>query len=76
MSAADPPSVAVLIAAYDAEPYVGQAVRSVLAQDYPADRLLEQGIVVRDLPGAGRLRASVGAWNDDDDLHRLVTALA
>jgi L-cysteine/cystine lyase len=39
------------------------------------DRLLEQGIVIRDLPGAGRLRASVGAWNDDDDLQRLLTAL-
>jgi hypothetical protein len=33
------PSVWVLIAAFDAEPYVGQAVRSALAQDYPADRL-------------------------------------
>jgi glycosyltransferase involved in cell wall biosynthesis len=33
------PSVAVLIAAYEAEPFVGQAVRSALAQDYPADRL-------------------------------------
>ncbi|HEX5923824.1 MAG TPA: glycosyltransferase [Baekduia sp.] len=33
------PSVAVLVAAFDAEPFVGQAVRSALAQDYPADRL-------------------------------------
>ncbi|HMJ33346.1 MAG TPA: glycosyltransferase [Baekduia sp.] len=33
------PSVWVLVAAYDAEPYVGQAVRSALAQDYPPDRL-------------------------------------
>jgi L-cysteine/cystine lyase len=39
------------------------------------DRLAEQGIVVRDLPGAGRLRASVGGWNDDDDLERLLAAL-
>jgi L-cysteine/cystine lyase len=39
------------------------------------DRLAAAGIVVRDLPGAGRLRASVGAWNDADDLQRLVTAL-
>jgi hypothetical protein len=31
------PSVAVLVAAYEAEPFVGQAVRSALAQDYPAD---------------------------------------
>jgi len=34
-----PPSVAVLVAAYDAEPFVGQAVRSALAQDYPPERL-------------------------------------
>jgi hypothetical protein len=31
------PRVAVLIAAYEAEPFVGQAVRSALAQDYPAE---------------------------------------
>src|SRR4051794_36910337 len=34
-----PPAVAVLIAAYEAEPFVGQAVRSALAQDYPPERL-------------------------------------
>jgi len=33
------PSVAVLVAAYEAERFVGQAVRSALAQDYPAERL-------------------------------------
>jgi hypothetical protein len=33
------PSVAVLVAAFDAERFVGQAVRSALAQDYPADLL-------------------------------------
>jgi L-cysteine/cystine lyase len=40
------------------------------------DRLAAQGVVVRNLPGAARLRASVGAWNDEDDLQRLLAALA
>jgi L-cysteine/cystine lyase len=39
------------------------------------DRLQAAGVTIRDLPGAGRLRASVGAWNDEDDLQRLLTAL-
>jgi L-cysteine/cystine lyase len=40
------------------------------------DRLLSEGIVIRDLPGRGILRASVGAWNDESDLERLLDALA
>jgi L-cysteine/cystine lyase len=39
------------------------------------DRLQAEGVTIRDLPGAGRLRASVGAWNDEDDLQRLLAAL-
>src|SRR4051812_37821941 len=39
MTTSQLPSVAVLVAAYDAEPFVGQAVRSALAQDYPHERL-------------------------------------
>src|SRR4051794_19319805 len=39
------------------------------------DRLREDGIVVRNLPGRPLLRASVGAWNDDEDLDRLLAAL-
>jgi L-cysteine/cystine lyase len=39
------------------------------------DRLAEQGIVLRNLPGLGRLRVSVGAWNDEEDLDRLLAAL-
>jgi L-cysteine/cystine lyase len=38
-------------------------------------RLAEQGIVLRDLPGTSLLRASVGAWNDDGDVERLLAAL-
>jgi L-cysteine/cystine lyase len=40
------------------------------------DRLVSEGIVVRDLPGRGILRASVGAWNDESDLERLLEAIA
>jgi selenocysteine lyase/cysteine desulfurase len=45
--------------------------------DPPAtkDRLANAGVVVRDLPGTGLLRASVGAWNDESDLERLLAAL-
>jgi L-cysteine/cystine lyase len=45
--------------------------------DPPAtkDRLAADGIVIRDLPGTGLLRASVGAWNDESDLQRLLGAL-
>ena len=39
-------------------------------------RLHEQGVVVRDLPGRGIVRASCGWWTNDDDLERLVAGLA
>jgi selenocysteine lyase/cysteine desulfurase len=38
-------------------------------------RCAEAGVVVRDLPGWPYLRASVGAWNDESDLERLLAAL-
>ena len=38
-------------------------------------RLASAGVIVRDLPGRGLVRASVGWWTSDDDLDRLVTAL-
>ncbi len=46
-------------------------------EDPPAtrDRLVEAGIMIRDLPNRPILRASVGAWNDESDLERLVEAL-
>ena len=40
-----------------------------------ATALYERGVIVRELPGTGLLRASVGWWNDESDLHRLVEAL-
>lgn len=39
-------------------------------------RLAERGVIVRDLPGTGWLRASCGYWTSDDDLERLVGGLA
>ena len=38
-------------------------------------RLADAGVVIRDLPGTPYVRASVGAWNDQDDLERLLAAL-
>jgi L-cysteine/cystine lyase len=38
--------------------------------------LYGRGVVVRELPGTGLVRASIGWWNDGSDLERLVEALA
>jgi L-cysteine/cystine lyase len=38
--------------------------------------LAERCVIVRELPGTGLLRVSVGWWNDGSDLERLVEALA
>ena len=40
-----------------------------------ASRLLDQGVLVRELPGTGWLRVSCGWWTSDDDLERLLDAL-
>jgi selenocysteine lyase/cysteine desulfurase len=40
------------------------------------EHLREHGVIVRNIPGTPWLRASVGAWNDEDDLDRLMGALA
>ena len=45
----------------------------------PADAvaaLYERGVALRELPGTGLLRASIGWWNDDSDLEHLVEGLA
>jgi selenocysteine lyase/cysteine desulfurase len=39
------------------------------------DRLAAAGVTIRNLPGRPLLRASVGAWNDESDLERLLAAL-
>jgi selenocysteine lyase/cysteine desulfurase len=38
--------------------------------------LAEAGVVLRDIPGKPWLRASVGAWNDEQDIDRLLEILA
>ena len=38
--------------------------------------LYERGVVLRELPGTGLLRISVGWWNDESDVERLVEGLA
>ena len=38
-------------------------------------RLADAGVIVRDLPGRGLVRASVGWWTSDEDLERLVAGL-
>lgn len=38
-------------------------------------RLAEAGVVVRSIPARRAVRASVGAWNGDEDLERLVHAV-
>src|SRR5207244_5223794 len=40
-----------------------------------AARAYDQGVVIRDLPGTGWVRASCGYWTSDDDLERLVAAV-
>jgi selenocysteine lyase/cysteine desulfurase len=51
---------------------------SFVSDDAEAEReqLAERGCVVRNIPGRPWLRASVGAWNDEGDLDRLLAALA
>ena len=40
------------------------------------ERLVEAGVIVRELPGRELLRASVGWWTNEDDLQRLVGTLS
>jgi selenocysteine lyase/cysteine desulfurase len=50
---------------------------SFSSADPPAERerLAARGVLLRDIPGRPWLRASVGAWNDERDLARLLDAL-
>jgi len=60
-----------------AEPGQGNLVSFVPPGD-PAEtaaQLYERGVVVRDLPGTGWVRASCGWWTNEDDIERLVTGI-
>jgi selenocysteine lyase/cysteine desulfurase len=61
---------------------VGGVARSTLISFSSPDphaereRLSARGVALRDIPGHPWLRASVGAWNDEGDLERLLEGLA
>ena len=61
---------------------VTEAAQATLVSFRPRDaadevvrRLEERGVVVRDLPGLGWVRASCGFWTSEDDLERLAAGL-
>jgi hypothetical protein len=49
--------------------------RSDTAED-DVTRLAGEGIVVRDLPGRGLVRASIGAWATEDELEQVASAVS
>ena len=56
----------------------GDATLVSFRAEQTADLVAElagQGVVVRDLPGTGLVRASVGWWTSNEDLERLASAL-
>ena len=59
-------------------PQTGATLVSARVEDPTAlvEHLLASGIHVRELPGRGLVRASVGWWNDESDLERLAVAVA
>jgi selenocysteine lyase/cysteine desulfurase len=58
-------------------PRAATTLVSFPSPDPPAERALlaEHGVIVRNIPDRPWLRASVGAWNDERDLERLVETL-
>ena len=60
------------------EPGQGTLVSFVAPGEPAADaeRLYDRGVIVRDLPGTGWLRASCGWWTSEEDLQRLVSGLS
>jgi selenocysteine lyase/cysteine desulfurase len=61
---------------------IGEQTESTLVSFVPdgdptavSARLYDEGVVVRDLPRTGWLRASCGWWTNEEDVGRLVAAL-
>jgi L-cysteine/cystine lyase len=61
---------------------VGEAAEATLVSFVPpgdpaetAAELYARGVVVRDLPGTGWVRASCGWWTNEDDIERLVAGV-
>jgi L-cysteine/cystine lyase len=71
---------ALIDAGRDVVTHPGQAAlisfRARRAAADVSEALFERGVVVRDLPGTEYVRASVGWWNDERDLERLLAGLA
>lgn len=61
---------------------IGDGVGTLVSFVPPGDpaagaaRLYDAGVIVRDLPGTGWLRASCGWWSNEDDIERLLAGLA
>ena len=62
----------------EAAPRDASTLVSFSSEDAVAEQALlaERGVIVRNIPGRPWLRASVGAWNDENDLDRLLEALS
>jgi L-cysteine/cystine lyase len=70
---------ALLDARFDVVTEPGHSTLVSFRVDEPEEavkRVAEAGVIVRDLPGTGLVRVSCGWWTSDDDLERLVAALA
>jgi L-cysteine/cystine lyase len=62
---------------HDVAPRAQTTLVSFISSDPPGERarFADRGVILRNIPGRPWLRASVGAWNDEDDLDRLLRAL-
>ena len=69
----------LLEAGYDVVTESGQG--TLVSWRWPGDtmetakRLGDRGVIIRDLPGTGLLRASCGYWTSEEDIDRLVEGL-